>query len=313
MNILVTGANGFIGRALTARLCAGGGPAFERLTLLDQHFDAPPPSPAVTLVAGSFADPAIVARAVQDGIDLVFHLAGVTSRQAEVEFEAGRACNIDGTFALIDALRAQGNCPVLVFASSIAVFGRPLPDHVDDETLPLPSLSYGAQKLIAETMLADYSRRGWIDARAMRLPGILARPRRPNGPLSAFWSDLIHALRAGEPFICPVSAQATVWLMSVGRCVDNLLHAGALPAMRLTQRRAWNLPALRLSVAELAEAVSATFGVDVRRLLSYAPDEQLEAQFGRLPPLAAPLAESLGFRHDGTARVFVERAVATTA
>mgnify|MGYP000138488123 CR=1 FL=1 len=213
-------------------------------------------------------------------------------------------------FGLLDLLSRQKEPARLVFASSIAVFGVPLPrDKVDDETLPLPTLAYGAHKLVAETLIADHARRGLIDGIALRLPGIVARPRRPGGHHSAYMSDIFTALAEGEDFICPVSPGSTSWLMSRERCIDNLLHAATLSSERLSGRRAFTLPALRLSMGEIADALAARFGDGVRERLSFAPDAAIEAQYGAYPPLFTPIADGLGFRHDGDARSLVVRAL----
>jgi nucleoside-diphosphate-sugar epimerase len=189
------------------------------------------------------------------------------------------------------------------------VFGVPLPlDRVDDETLPVPSMSYGAQKLIGETLLADFARRGLIDGISVRLPGIVARPRQRGGHLSAYMSNIFHALAAGEAFSCPVSAGATSWFMSRERIVDNLIHAAGLPTEALG-RRTFNLPALRLSMMELIDGIGAALGRSVSHLVSFAPDVALEAQFGAYPPLFTPIADALGFAHDGDAASLVRRAL----
>jgi nucleoside-diphosphate-sugar epimerase len=197
-----------------------------------------------------------------------------------------------------------------VFASSVAVYGEPMPALVNDATSPRPTLSYGAQKLIGEILLADYSRRGWIDGLALRLPGIVARPPEPSGHLSAFMSDIFWKLAAGEPFTCPVSPQAVAWWMSAGCCVDNLLHAIRLAPEQRQSARAIALPVLRLSIAELVDALARMYGDDRRALVSYAPNEALEAAFGRYPPLEATTAAALGFRHDGTIEQLIRNAMA---
>lgn len=314
MRILVTGAAGFIGRRLVERLTATGkigeGLApWQSLSLIDLGFDAPADQPGIRQVSGSIADPRAVTEAVRGGVDVLFHLASVPGRWAEAEYERGRQVNLYGTIALLDAMRAQERPPIVVFASSAAVFGTPLPVRVDDDTVPLPTLSYGAQKLMGEVLVNDYSRRGWIDGRSVRLSGILVRPRAPAGLISAFLSDVMHAAKAGEPFTLPMSAAATTWVMSVPRCVDNLLHAARLAPGTL-ERRAFMLPALRLSMADIVNGLAALYGTAARDRIAYAPDPLIEAQFGRQPALETALADRLGFRHDGTAQALIERAMA---
>ncbi|WP_042703507.1 NAD-dependent epimerase/dehydratase family protein, partial [Azospirillum sp. B506] len=234
---------------------------------------------------------------------------------AEADYEAGRRVNLDATLALFDRLgrRSAGGeaPPVVVFASSVAVYGAPLPSPVDDLTLPHPVLSYGAHKLAAELVLQDLSRIGRLDGRGLRLPGIVARPRAASAGLrSAFMSELMWAAAAGEPYVCPVSPRAVAWWMSADCCVDNLLHAARLDSKALELRRVWPLPVLCLTVAEVVEALARRFGDGCRDRIAYDPDAGLEAVFGSFPPLVAAAAERLGFRHDGSADALVRTALA---
>ncbi|WP_028354489.1 SDR family oxidoreductase [Bordetella petrii] len=312
MNILVTGANGYIGRALAQRLCAlpelpgYGAPA--TITLCDLALDDPPADPRVRAVAGSFADPAVLAAIADPAPDLVFHLACVASGRAEEQFELGLQVNLAGSLQLLEHLRRQGKSPGLVFTSSIAVFGAPLPDRVDDHTPTAPALSYGAHKLAMEILLADYTRRGFLRARAVRLPGIVPRPPAPNGAWSAFSSTLIRALAAGEPCTLPVGPRATLWLMSRRRCIDNLLHAAWLATQPAGDRTAWTLPALHVSVQEIVEAFEARGDGQAGARVRYAPEPAIEAQFGSQPPLCTPAADTAGFRHDGTLAALLDNA-----
>ena len=318
MNLLITGANGFIGRALTSRLLSSAVPlpeglgAVGRLTLMDLGFEGPE-MPRVRRLSGSIADPALLARAFDTPVDVVFHLASVPGGSAELNYELGRQVNLDATIKLLEAARAQATGgakpPVFVFASSIAVLGAPLPAEVNDATPPQPQLTYGAQKLIGEILLGDFSRRGWADGRSIRLPGIIARPPQRSGLLSAFMSDLIRELAAGRSYVCPISAGSTTWLMSVHCIVDNLLHAAALSTAACSDTRVWTLPALRTSMAELVEAVAEVHGHDALERVSYTSNPALEANFGSYPPLLTPAADAVGFRHDGDLPTLVRRAL----
>ncbi|WP_029012799.1 NAD-dependent epimerase/dehydratase family protein [Niveispirillum irakense] len=303
MHILITGAGGFVGAALVSRLLAGAGPAFTRLTLVDRQFSALPDDPRVTALAGDIADTGIWADALANGgADLVFHLASVPGGLAERDFDLGMAANLGGTLGLLDALRRQQSPARLVFASSVAVYGDPLPDQVDDATPARPGLSYGMQKLVGELLVTDYSRRGFIDGSSLRLPGIVARPPAPSGLISAFMSEVMWAARDHRPVCLPVSEQGVCWWMSVKASVDALLHAAALPG----QGRVWLPPVLRLTLGELVAALTDRFGAfDV----TYAPDPVVEAKFARQPPLIATAARAAGFRDDGDVAGLITAAV----
>jgi len=288
MNLLITGANGFIGRALTSRLLSSVVPLPEglgpvgRLTLMDLRFEGPE-MPRVRRLSGSIADSALLARAFDTPVDVVFHLASVPGGSAELNYELGRQVNLDATLKLLEAARAQATGgakpPVFVFASSIAVLGAPLPGQVNDATPPRPQLTYGAQKLVGEILVGDFSRRGWVDGRSVRLPGIIARPPQRSG------------------------------LMSVHCFVDNFLHAAVLPAAACSDTRVWTLPALCTSMAELVAAVAEVYGRDALERVSYTSNPALEANFGSYPPLSTPAAEAAGFRHDGDLPTLVRRAL----
>jgi nucleoside-diphosphate-sugar epimerase len=197
-----------------------------------------------------------------------------------------------------------------VFASSVAVYGPLGRDGIDEGQLARPAISYGAHKLMAEIELADLSRRGAIDAVSLRLPGIVARPASESGHGSAFMSLVMHRLAAGQPYVCPVSADATAWWMSVPCCVDNLLHAASMSTAGAPASRTWQLPVLYLSMEQVVAALARRFGPAGVAQLRYQPDEGTEALFGRYPPLHTPQALAAGFRHDGDAETLVASAMA---
>lgn len=302
--IVITGAGGFVGRRIVARLVERG----ERVIAMDTQEGGIPDGARV--VAGDLADPAVRAQALKEGVSAVIHLATVPGGAAEADPVASRRINLDAMYDLLLETAAAGHRPRFVFASSIAVFGDSMPDHVDDLTPLSPKMIYGAHKAMMEQAVAMFSNRGLIDGVSVRLPGILARPKGPSGMKSAFMSNLFHALKAGEEFICPVSAQGTIWAQSVERCADNFLHALALDTALLPPTRAVTLPALRVTMGDLAASIARQCGVSPDRV-RYEPDAALEAAFAAQPPLATPAAEKAGFAHDGDIDSLVKSALAT--
>lgn len=308
MTIIVTGAGGFVGREVVGLLAARG----DKVVALDSH--AMPGLPAgVRAVVGDITSPECLRDAFVDGCRAVVHLATVPGGAAEADPVTARRVNIDAMFDLLSAAAKAGSRPRVVFASSIAVLGDPLPmSGVDDGTPLAPRMIYGAHKAMMEVALAALSRRGEVDGVSLRLPGILARPKGPSGMKSAFMSDLFHALRAGERFVCPVAEEATIWAQSVCRCADNVLHALDVDAAQLPDARAVTLPALRIAMGALAGEIAAQCGVDPG-LVTYAPDAALQAAFGAYPPLATPAADAAGFAHDGDVASLVRSALAVIA
>jgi nucleoside-diphosphate-sugar epimerase len=209
----------------------------------------------------------------------------------------------------LELLRQRKNVARFVFASTIGVYGTPLPRAIDEQTMTAPTMSYGAHKLIGEILVSDYSRRRFIEGRVLRLPGIVARPPQASGLLSAFMSNLIRELSAGRNFICPVAADGMAWWMSRTRVVDNILHAAAFDASRHDFQRVWLLPVLHASIGDVVQAIGRVYGVDVRNKITYQPDAGLQAQFANLPPSSCPRSEAAGFRHDGSLDELVKRAL----
>lgn len=317
MRILVTGAAGFVGRGLVSRLVAQ--PDAPELVLVDTGgLGDWAGCPGVTCVVGSIADRAVLAAAVGTARgrrpDTVFHLASVPGGAAERDYALGRAVNLDGTVALLELLAetpVAGPPPVRVFASSIAVFGGPLPDPVHEDQAAAPLLSYGAQKLMGEVIVADFARRGWVDGRSLRLPGIITRPPVApggvGGAISIFLSDLVRELPLGREVVVPMSPRATTWLMSRACAVENLLHAagmtGVLPASRV-----WTPPPLCVAMAAFIAAIGTHAGRDVSHLVRYAPSPAIEAAFGASPPLISPKSQAAGFRNDGSLAELIQNA-----
>jgi D-erythronate 2-dehydrogenase len=312
MRVLVTGANGFIGKNLVHRLLETGvvaGKTILRLDLLDIRFDERQSSREAGRIVGSVSDPDVLRRALSGSPEVIFHLACIAGGAAEENYDLSLEVNLKGTLNLLDTLRARELCPTVVYTSSIGVYGK-LPDIVDDDTPAAPNWTYGYHKLVGELLMADYARRGYVDSRTVRLPGIVVRPPANVGALSAFMSDIIRELSEGRPYSCPVSSQATAWWMSVQCCVDNLLHAAGIAADRLGERRQWMLPALRFSIGELVESLAQLYGPEVHKLITYSPRPEIEDRFGRLPLLRVPQSEAMGFRDDGSIANLVTKALA---
>lgn len=310
MRVLVTGAGGFIGSQLVKLLREQGRVAdtkISALALADQTLREVPGG--AFALEGDLGSSSVLGKIADFDPDVVFHLAAVPGGAAEANYELGRRVNLDATLALFERLAARERAPTVVYASSIAVYGTALPDVVTPDTLLRPPLTYGAHKLACEILLADFSRRGLLDGRSVRLPGIVARPRTPSGLASAFMSDLLHALRAAEPFTCPVSAQATAWWMSAQRCAENLLHAAVMAVDHADPARAWPLPVMRLSIAQVIEACVQLYGPDRAGLVRFDPRPEVEAVFGRYPVLDDSASRALGLRDDGTVDALIERAL----
>lgn len=318
MQVLITGAAGFVGAALAARLrreARLGGRAITRLVLVDLGFgDAPARDGIVHRLAGDLADAAWLDGALGDApLDAVFHLASIPGGLAEADYPLARRVNLDATLHLLERGRRQAEsdhaAPVFVFASSIAVFGA-MPARVDDDTVPRPAMTYGAQKLVGEVLVDDFSRRGWVDGRSLRLPGVLARPPARTGQLSAFLSDMLREPAAGRAFVCPMSAAATTWASSLPNVVDNLVRGALVDASTWGPSRSITLPTLHFSMAALVDAMAGVFGPGIRALVSHAPREHIESLFGRFPPLDTPRALAAGFRSDLDLEALVNAALA---
>src|SRR6187549_2595720 len=255
MHILMTGAAGMIGRKLTARLVKDGalnGKTIDRLTLIDV---VPPERPqgfsgAVEAATSDLSAPGGAAKAVAGKPDVVFHLAGVVSGEAETDFEKGYRVNLDGTRALFEAIRAAAYAPKVIFTSSIAVFGAPFPHSIPDEFHLTPLTSYGTQKAICELLLADYTRRGFLDGIGIRLPTICVRPGKPNKAASGFFSNIIREPLAGKQAVLPVSESVRHWHASPRSAIGFLLHAATLDSELIGPRRNFNMPGLSATVEE---------------------------------------------------------------
>ena len=301
MRVLVTGAAGMIGRKLTARLVDDGTIAGSAITALDLHDIVPPDQGtldriAVTTSASDLAAPGEAEKLVAARPDVIFHLAGVVSGEAEADFELGYRVNLDGTRALFDAVRQKNHHPRVVFSSSIAVFGAPFPDIIPDEFHPTPLTSYGTQKLICEALLADYTRRGFFDGIGIRLPTINVRPGKPNKAASGFFSGIIREPLAGREAVLPVPRSVVHTHASPRSAVGFLIRAAGIDGDAVGPRRNLTMPGVAVTVGEQIEALRRVAGDDVARLIREEPDETIWAIVQNWPTrFAATRARELGF------------------
>jgi nucleoside-diphosphate-sugar epimerase len=298
MHVAVTGAAGMIGRKLVARLESDGklGDAeLDRLTLVDVV--APEPPAEGEAWAGDLADPPAAQRLVDGRPDVIVHLAAVVSGEAEADFAKGYRVNLDGTRALLEAIRAaDGYRPRLVFASSIAVFGAPLPNPIPEDFAALPLTSYGTQKAIDELLLADYTRRGFVDGVGIRLPTICIRPGAPNKAASGFFSNILREPLVGREAVLPVPETVRHWHASPRSAVGFCLRAATIDTELIGPRRTLSMPGLSATVGEQIEALRRAGGEAAVRLIRREPDPQIMRMVdGWAAALDARRAEGLGF------------------
>jgi nucleoside-diphosphate-sugar epimerase len=299
MRVVITGGCGFLGSRLAAELLRRND--IDELVLFDNS-PATLPLPEdrrLKPATGDIADRETLRAVITPGTGSVFHLAAVVSGQAEADTDLGYRVNLDGTRAVLEACRALGTCPRVIFASSLAVYGGELPPAVGDETPLTPQTSYGTQKAIGELLVNDYSRKGFVDGRAVRLPTVVVRPGRPNRAASTFASSMIREPLAGREALCPVSPDTVMALASPRRIVAGLVQAHDLPGAAFGVSRSLQLPGFSVAVGEIAAAVGRAGGVAAYARIRWEPDPQIQQIISSWPhALHAPRAEALGFTAD---------------
>jgi nucleoside-diphosphate-sugar epimerase len=291
MNVVITGGAGFLGQRLARKLlqrgtlCGPGGEQqrIERITLLDVVAATGFDDPRIEVVAGDIADAAVLGRVIDSRTSSVFHLAAVVSGQAEKDFELGMRVNLDAARLVLEACRAAGGKPRVLFTSSVAVYGGDLPATVLDTTALNPQSSYGIQKAIGELLLCDYSRKGFVDGRVARLPTISVRPGRPNQAASSFASGIIREPLNGEAAVCPVAGGTRLWLLSPRGAIECLVAMHELSGDALGIHRIVNLPGLSVSVDEMVAALRAVAGEDAAKRISWQRDPAVERIVGGWP------------------------------
>lgn len=311
MKVVITGGAGFLGQWLIRALCERGQLTdtngqlrrIEQIVAVDAHQGGPlHVDERVGYVAGDIAAANLVKHVLAADTDSVFHLAAVVSGAAEADFDLGQRVNVDGTRNLLEACRRQAVPPKMVFASSVAVFGGALPPVVTDDTPTTPASSYGVQKLIGELLLFDYSRKGFIDGRAVRLPTIVVRPGKPNAAASSFASGIIREPLAGVEAVCPVEADTALWVLSPARAIDALVHTHEVSQQRWRASdggRGLNLPGLTVTVAQMLAALREVGGEEAHGRVKIEPDERIKAIVQTWPArFHTARADALGYTRD---------------
>ncbi|MGH8688612.1 MAG: D-erythronate dehydrogenase [Burkholderiales bacterium] len=315
MKILITGGGGFLGFRLARALLARGqlgGRAITALTLLDGAFPpAAAADPRLRAVVGDVSDAATIAAVCPPDTDAVFHLAAVVSGAAEADFDLGMRVNLRGMQLLLEQMRKCARPPRLVYTSSVAAFGGDLPAVLDDETLANPQTSYGAQKVIGEYLVSDYSRKGSLDGRSLRLPTIVVRAGKPNAAASSFASGILREPLNGQPSECPVGPDTGVWMLSPGRVVEAFLHAWELAPEAWGTRRWLNLPGITATVAEMVAALKKVAGAKAAERVVFKPDARIQAIVKTWPAnFRTPRSLAMGFKADADVESIIRQYVA---
>ena len=306
MHVLITGGAGLLGVRLARQLlargalssCDGSAHEISRITLLD--IVAAPAAllqdARVVSVVGDVADAACIDTVLTPDTQSVFHLAAVVSGQAEADFDLGMRINLDAPRLLLERARRNGNRPRFVFTSSVAAFGDTLPSRVPDDYRPQPRSSYGVQKVIGELLVNEYTRRGFIDGRALRMPTVCVRPGLPNKAASSFASGIIREPLNGVDAVCPVSPDTVMWLASPANAIAHLVHGHEIDGDALGTDRIVSLPGLSVSVREMAAALQRVAGADVAARIKWQADAAIERIVNSWPgDFITSRADALGF------------------
>jgi nucleoside-diphosphate-sugar epimerase len=317
MRILITGGAGFLGRKLALALlnkgyltnAAGAETEIKKVVIFDKFAPQPalPDDPRLEVKTGDITNGDVIKSLITKDTNLVFHLAAIVSGEAEENFDLGMQVNLFATYQLLEACRRLGSQPRIVFASSVAVFGGDIPTVIEDATALTPQTSYGTQKAIGELLINDYSRKGFVDGRALRLPTIVVRPGKPNRAASTFASSIVREPLQGQPAICPVSPEARMWILSPRRAIQNFMHAAELPAKAWGRSRAVALPGLSVSIGQMVDDLREIGGPAVVERISWEPDPFIEKLVYGWPIDFAPRrAEAMGFVTDRSMKEIIQ-------
>ncbi|MFM0001550.1 SDR family oxidoreductase [Paraburkholderia dipogonis] len=291
MKVLITGGAGFLGQRLARELLARGSlkdtqgtpQAITELVLLDVVQANDFGDSRVRTEVGDIAERSVLERVIDDKTSAIFHLAAIVSGQAEADFDLGMRINLDASRLLLETCRQRGHRPRVLFTSSVAVYGGELPAVVQNDTALNPQSSYGAQKAIAELLLNDYARRGFVDGRVLRLPTISVRPGKPNAAASSFASGIIREPLNGEAAVCPVAGSTRLWLLSPRKAIESLIAGLELDSAALGNQRVLNLPGISVSVDEMVAALREVAGDAVAGRIVWEPDARVEKIVGSWP------------------------------
>jgi nucleoside-diphosphate-sugar epimerase len=305
MHVLILGRGGFLGRRLAKELIRHGGLSqgeIVRLTMVDIAFAEDRLDDArVEYIRADFSDEVTITHILQQRPDVIFHLAAVVSGEAEKNFDLGMKINFHASLQVLELSKKLAIHPRIVFASSCAVFGGDVSRVITDETSPKPRSSYGTQKAMVELLMNDYSRRGFVDGRSIRLPTIAIRPGKPNAATSSFVSSIIREPLQGKKASYPVPPETPCWILSPKSVIQNFIHAANVDEKLLGDDRVINLPGLTVSVREMIHSLEQITGTEITRLISHKPDAFLQSIVLTWPPyFDTARAEKLGFVRDSS-------------
>ncbi|RLD25297.1 MAG: NAD-dependent dehydratase [Bacteroidetes bacterium] len=311
MHVLIFGGGGFLGRRLAKTLIESGGllqGKITHLSLMDTAFpEEMPQDSRLEAIKSDFSDEKEIREVLQLQPDVIFHLAAIVSGEAEKNFELGMKVNFHASLQLLELCRMLDYSPRIVFASSCAVFGGDVSKVIRDDTSPTPLSSYGTQKAMVELLMNDYSRKGFVDARCLRLPTIAIRPGKPNAATSSFVSSIIREPLYGKNASCPVPSETKVWIQSPNRVIQNFIHAANIDEQILGNDRIFNLPGLTVSIQEMLRSLEQISSPEVTNLISFEPDDFIQSIVLTWPPhFDTQRAINIGFVKDASSEEIIK-------